>query len=213
MTRNDRTRGAGWLSRLLAALQGLVLLVAAAVALWLIISFPLWWYDAPRIPLPVPVAVAGHEELITLSDEAAGIGRIEFGRWRGELEIRFANAWAQWFYIVVGLGQILLVALILNRLRLATGAFARGEGLSRNTASHLRWAGALMIVEAIIAPGIAMSVSALVVNQLGVTGSSLMVDWLSEFGQHGLIGGWVILILSEAVRQGAELRDDQSLTI
>lgn len=213
MTRNQRTHGAGWLSRLLAVFQGLVLLIAAAAALWLVISFPLWWYDAPRIPLPVSVAVAGHEQLITLPPEAAGIGEIDTGRWRGDLEIRFANAWAQWFYVAVGLGQILLVALIFHYLRVATGSFARGEGLSRSTARSLRWAGGLMILEAIIAPGIAAIVSTLVVNQLSVAKGTLTMDWMSEFGQSSFISGWVVLILSEAVRQGAELLDDQSLTV
>ena len=70
-----------------------------------------------------------------------------------------------------------------------------------------------MILEAIVAPGTAMLASALVIHQLEITEGSLMVDWLSDFGRNGFIGGWVVLILSEAVRQGADLRDDQALTV
>jgi hypothetical protein len=36
---------------------------------------------------------------------------------------------------------------------------------------------------------------------------------VSEFGQNSFISGWVVLMLSEGVRQGAELRADQTFTV
>ena len=46
-----------------------------------------------------------------------------------------------------------------------------------------------------------------------IAGAALTVNWFREFGQGGFISGWIVLILSEVFRQGAEMKQDQSLTI
>jgi hypothetical protein len=210
MARIQNTHGARPLSRLMAVLVGIVLAVAVATSIWLVVSFPLWWADAPRIGLPVGVSVEGADLPIGLGSE---LGQIEAETWRGELEIELSNAWSQWFYTVVLLGQILLAALILNRLRRVVAAFSRGEGLHQDTARNLRWAGGLMVLESIVSPAIGATVSWLALQYTSASGVPLGVDWSSEFSQHGFLAGWVLVILSEALRQGAELRDEQSLTV
>jgi len=56
-------------------------------------------------------------------------------------------------------------------------------------------------------------VSKFVLHSLDFTGGELTVNWFREFNEGGFFSGWIILILSEVFRQGAEMKRDQSLTI
>jgi hypothetical protein len=187
-----------------------VSLVAVAGTLWLVVSFPLWWSDAPRLGLPVPLAVAEDHEPIPLTTD---LGIIETTEWRGDLEVQFDDAWTQWVYTLVLLVQIFLAAMILDRLRRVVSAFARAEGLGRIPARDLRWAGGLMVLESVLTPAISALVSSLVLGHIASGEVPLGVDWSSGFSQHGFLAGWVLVILSAALQQGAELRDEQSLTV
>lgn len=210
MARIDGTHGARPLGRLMSLLFFVVSLVALAGALWLVVSFPLWWSDAPRLGLPVPLAVAEDHEPLPLTTD---LGIIETAEWRADLEVQFADAWTQWGYTLVLLIQIFIAAMILDRLRRVVSAFARGEGLGRVPARDLRWAGGLMVLESVVTPAISALVSSLMLSHVVSGEVRLAVDWSSGFSQHGFLAGWLLVILSAALQRGAELRDEQSLTV
>lgn len=211
--RSFRTHGAGWLTKLIGLLQTLVLIALAACVLWLIISFPLWWGDAPRLALPLAVGITPAADLVTYADTADSLQHRELSRVRGDLTVKFANPWTQWIYIFCAVLEILLVFMITGILRRIVGSIAKGQAFSGMNARRLRWLGLLFITESVYGTGVSALLTSRVIKGMELNGGQLHVDWTSEVGQASFITGWIILVLSEVFRQGAELQTDQSLTV
>lgn len=213
MTRQNRTHGAGWLVRLLALGQIFMGFVLAATALWLLATLPVWWSDPPRLPLNIEVAINPETDFITLDLESSPFREYELGRITGELKVKLAGAWAQWIYLVFALLEIVLIFLILHFLRKIVRSVSTGEIFSGVNAKRLRWVGSLLIIESLFYGGASALITGMNIHDLNVTGSELTVHWFLEISHGGFISGWILLILSEVFRQGAEMKQDQSLTI
>lgn len=213
MNRSKRTHGARWLAKLLGLGQILITITVAATAIWLLVTFPVWFPDAPRLALPVEVAVFPDGDFLSLKTETSPFQEYELKGLAGELEVKFSGAWTQWVFVFFGLLEFLLVLLILVFLRKIVSSIATGEAFSTTNAKRLRWVGGLLILEALFAPGASTLVSGMAIKGVETAGGELTVNWFRDFGQGGFFTGWIILILSEVFRQGAEMKQDQSLTI
>jgi hypothetical protein len=73
--------------------------------------------------------------------------------------------------------------------------------------------GGLLILESLFGPGASILISKLTLHGVDTVGGTLTVNWFRDFAQGGFVSGWIVLILSEVFRQGAEMKQDQSLTI
>jgi hypothetical protein len=213
MKKTNRTHGARWLAKLIGLGQIVIGAAVVGAALWMLITFPVWWGDAPRIPLPVDVGILAESDFLALESTDTPFRTWELGLMRGELEVTFASPWAQWAIVFLGLQEFVLVFLILHFLRKIVGSISAGEAFSAVNAGRLRWVGGLLILEAIFGPGAAVIVSKVALHGLDFTGGELTVNWFRDFGEGGFVSGWIILVLSEVFRQGAEMKREQSLTI
>lgn len=213
MSRTNRTHGARWLARLLGLGQLLIAITTAATAGWLLVTFPVWFSDPPRLELPVDMEIAPDTDLFPLEPGTSGVREMELNRLVGELDLKFENAWAQWVFIFLMLQEFLLILLILMFLQKIVASIATGEAFSRANAGRLRWVGGLLILEALFGPGASTLVSQMALRGIEAGGATLTVNWFREFGQGEFVSGWIVLILSEVFRQGTEMKQDQSLTI
>jgi hypothetical protein len=212
--RRRGTHGAGWLNGLLAVFQIGIGIIVVGVALWLVISLPLWWADAPRPMLPMAVAIDPTATDLLPAESVTGVLReVSVERIRGDLAVQFASPWAQWLYIFFGLQQVVIVYLVVSLLRKVVASAARGVALSRENAKRLRWVGLLFLLEAVYAPGVSSLLTGRLLDDVAVPDAKLLVDWGSDLGSHNFVTGWIVLVLSEVFRQGAELRDDQAYTV
>jgi|GEM_PF-2662079 len=213
MTGTTRTHGARWLARLLSLGLILVAILAAASAAWLLVTLPVWFSGAPRLPLPIEVAISPDHEALTLEPGTSPFREYEIDRFRGDLKVKFEGAWTQWLFVFFALQEFILILLILMFLRKIVASIATGEAFSATNARRLRWVGGLIILEALFGPGASTLISWLAIKGLQTAGGELTVNWFRDFSQAGFVAGWIILILSEVFRQGAEMKRDQSLTI
>jgi hypothetical protein len=213
MTRTTHTHGARWLAKLISLGQLVIAVLVAASAGWLLVTFPVWFADAPRIPLPVEVGISPDHEILTLEEGTSPFREFTFDRISGDLKVKFEGAWTQWLFVFFALQEFVLVLLILMFLQKIVASIATGEAFSAVNAKRLRWVGVLMIIEAIFGPGASAMISGLVIKNLQTVGGEVTVNWFRDFAQGGFFTGWIILILSEVFRQGAEMKQDQSLTI
>lgn len=213
MTPTTRTHGARWLAKLLSLGQILVAILVAASAGWLLVTFPVWFADAPRLPLPIEVAVSPDHEILKLEQGTSPFREFEFDRFSGDLKVKFENAWTQWLFVFFALQEFVLVLLILMFLQKIVASIATGQAFSSTNAKRLRWVGGLMILEALFGPGASAMISGLAIKSLQTAGGEMTVNWFRDFAQGGFFTGWVVIILSEVFRQGAEMKQDHSLTI
>lgn len=213
MENKHHAHGARRLTRLLGLGQIVVGAASLGALLWMAISFPVWWADAPRLPLPVEVAVQPAQDLLAANSTGNPFRSWDTARVAGEFEVEFVNPWAQWLYLLFALQEFVLAFLILHFLRRIVGSISRGEALSTANATRLRWIGFLMIIERAFAPGASVLVSKAALQGLDFTGGNLSVMWFRDFGWGGFMAAWVVVVLSEVFRQGAELKREQSLTI
>ena len=212
----DRLRGAhgaGWLARLLTLATAAIGALLVAGVLWLLVSCPLWWPGAPRLPLPawveLPAAAAPTPDPAT----AAQLEDIALRHLRAEVELRFAGPWRQWLYVFFALQELALLVVALLLLRHVVSDLSRGNVFTHANARRLRWLGLVLLVEAIYAPGISSALSQWLTGGLTFAGEPLRIDWRQSLGGAGLASAWIVLVLSEAFRQGADLREEQSLTV
>ena len=70
-----------------------------------------------------------------------------------------------------------------------------------------------LIIEAIFGPGASTLIAKVALHGFDFTGGELTVNWFRDFASGGFFTGWIILILSEVFRQGADMKREQSLTI
>ncbi len=208
-----RTLGAQWLNILLAISQFVLLCILVFGVLWLVITVPVWFPGAPRIPLPLSVAVDPGSSLLEVAPDALPLDSVHIEDWRGDLEVRFTNPWHQWLYIFFGLQIVALVMFSLRYTRHFVAAVAEGRMLTLDNARRLRNAGILVIVASIYAPGAASLLSHWVITGVEAEGARLLVDWSGELRSGDLTTGWLILIIAEALRRGAVLEEEQSLTV
>jgi len=213
MKNPNRTHGARWLAMLIGLGQIVIGAAAAGAVLWMLISFPVWWGDAPRVPLPIEVGIRAESDFLALESTDTTFRTWELGRMNAKLEVTFASPWAQWAYLYLALLEFVLVFLILHFLRKIVGSISAGEAFSALNAGRLRWVGGLLILEAIFGPGAAVIVSKVALQSLDFIGGELTINWFRDFSEGGFFSGWIILILSEVFRQGAEMKREQSLTI
>jgi len=211
MSHRSNDHGARWLHRLLSLVYGCLACVVVALAVWLVVSFPLWWPGAPRLPLPglVEFPAAAWPVL----DAAASPAGVEIDAVHGIVKARFVDPWHQWAGLLLGAASLALMALAVGLLRLIVGSLAQGDVFSRANARRLRWLGALMLAESLATPLFAILLSRWIVAGLTAGGAPLGVDWGPEIDGASFATAWVVLILSEVFRQGADLRDDQTLTV
>ena len=209
----NRAHGARWLSGILGLGQILVGLAAVGALLWVLISFPVWWSDAPRIPLPVHVGLPSEPGLFDLDTAGGPFRSWDLDRVGGELEVEFANPWAQWLYFFFAVQEFVIVYIILLFLRRILGTVPLGEAFSADNAKRLRWVGALLILEALFGPGASTLIAGAALHGVESTGGSVDVNFFQEFGTGGLFTGWIVLVLSEVFRQGADMKREQQLTI
>ena len=213
MTRTNRTHGAKWLARILGLGQLLIAIVIAVTAGWLLVSFPVWFPDPPRLDLPMDMEISPDTGLLPLEPGSSGVRDLKMNRLVGELELKFESPWAQWIFIFLVLQEFVLILLVLMFMQKIVASIATGEAFSQANAGRLRWVGGLLILAALFGPGASTLVSQMALRGMEIGGASLTVNWFREFGQGEFISGWIVLILSEVFRQGAEMQKDQSLTI
>ncbi len=210
-----RTHGGGLFSKLLVLILIFFSFVSIITLLWLLISFPLWWPDAPRISLPFAVMLsAGIEGVFNnISFSSELLQSIEFRYWRGDLNVLLINPWHQWFYILFAFAGFCVVVLNFHFLHKVVKAISCGQALNHQNANYLKWAGLLMILLSVYFPALSIFTSFWLLEGLIESGNQLSVDWISEIEQGSFISGWILLTVSEAVRQGSELQDEQVFTI
>lgn len=213
MKSTGSTHGARWLANLIGLGQIIIGAAAMGTVLWMLISFPVWWGDAPRIPLPVEVTIFAESDFLALESADSPFRTWELGRMSGELEVTFDSPWTQWAFVFLVLLEFVMVFLILHFLRKIVASISAGEAFSAANAGRLRWVGGLLILEAIFGLGAAIIVSKVALHGVDFTGGELTVSWFRDFSEGGFFSGWIILILSEVFRQAAEMKREQSLTI
>ena len=209
------TQGAGWLYKFMGVLQGLTGLYLVAVALWLIISLPLWWPSAPRLSLPLSVDLFQSEEMISLTADNTAIH--DFIAWKafhGELSTKFAGAWDQWIYLLIlGVGKI-ITYLFIRELRKIVGSVAQGQAFSQTNANRLRTLAILIfsttLYESIVIAGFCRwALGSFVYLGKGIAATGFM----DIFDMDQILIIWVLFVLSEVFRRGAVITKEQSLTI
>jgi hypothetical protein len=186
--RRRGTHGAGWLTGVLTVFQLGIGLVAVAID-------------------PTTTDLLPAERVSDVLRE------VNVERIRGDLAVKLENPWSQWLYIFFGLQQIVIVLLVVTLLRKVVASVAHGEALSRANAKRLRWVGLLFLLEAVYAPGISSLLTGRLLDAVVVPGAKLLVDWGTDLGGHNFVTGWIVLVLSEVFRRGAELREDQAFTV
>ena len=211
--RENRAHGARWLARLLTIGKVIIGIAAAASLLWVIVTLPVWFESAPRLPLPVEVAISPDPDLITTGSDISPFQTSELIRVQGELEVEFRNAWAQWLYVFFAMQEFIIVFLILHFMSRIVGSIGRGEAFSAENAIRLRWVGGLMILESRFGPGASTLIAGAALRGVEFAGGTLSVDFFKEFGAGGLFTGWIVIVLSEVFRQGAAMKREQQLTI
>lgn len=206
-------QGVRWLHRLLSLSYCLVVILAVVTAVWLLVSLPVWYPDAPRVPLlgMVMVPAAAWPTLVTAPD--AGVSELEIVEVHGILRARFENPWSHWVFLFIFSLGVGLCAVVLFLLLRIVGSIADRDVFTRANARRLRWLGLALVVEAVASPVAVYAMSRLAIGGVTVAGAPFAVDWKSEFDWTSFVGAWIVLILSEVFRQGADLRDDQSLTV
>jgi hypothetical protein len=186
MTPTLRTHGAKWLALLLGFGQFLITVAVIGTTVWLVVTFPVWFSGAPRLPLPVEVSVIPDSDFLTLEPGTSPFREYEMGRLEGELEVKFEGAWTQWIYIFFALQEFLLIMFILVFLQRIVASTATGEAFSRANAKRLRWVGGLLILESLFGPGAATLISKLTLHGVDTIGGTLSVNWFRDFAQGGL---------------------------
>ena len=209
----NRAHGARWLAGLLGLGQIRVGIAAVGALLWMLISFPVWWSDAPRLHLPVHIGIEPDPGGFALDASDGPFRTWDLDRIAGEMEVEFANPWAQWLFFFFAVQEFVIVFLVLHFLRKILGSVPAGEAFSTTNAKRLRWVGALLIIEALFGPGASTLIAGAALRGVEFAGGTLSVDFFKEFGAGGLFTGWIVIVLSEVFRQGAAMKREQQLTI
>ncbi len=207
--------GAGWLYKLMVLIQGLSIIFLAIVAIWLIVSFPVWWSSAPRISLPINVEL--HPSAISISTTAENTTVLDFSTGRsfsGALNTKFSNPWAQWIYIlIIGL-QNTIAFFIIQKLRQIVGSIAEGLAFSHQNANRLQILGILFFCMAIFDSVVVAGFSFWAAGNFTSPGGGLnATNFLSVVDMKTFVIIWIIFVFSEVFRQGAKISKEQSLTI
>lgn len=213
MSRHSKTQGANWLNALLGVSQFILLAILVFGGLWLLITLPVWRPDAPRIPLDMTLVVDPNSSLIEIAPAALPLDTARIVDWRGDLRLKFTNPWHQWLYLFFGLQVVALVMFSIRYIRHFVASVAEGKVLTRDNARLLRWAGILMILGSLYAPGASALLSHWVLPGVEAEGARLHVGWPGPGTGGDITTGWLMLIISEALRRGAELEEDQALTV
>jgi hypothetical protein len=162
--------------------------------------------------VPVEVELSPDSGLLPFDSDSPFTGS-QMDRLTGDLDAQFANPWAHTAFLFFALQEFVIALFIVFFLGHIVGSISAGEAFSAANAKRLRWVGGLMILERLAAPGYSAIVSKIAMSGLDVPGATLRVSWFEDFGHGGIIAGWIVLILSEVFRQGAEMKREQSLTI
>jgi len=214
-TSSQNTHGAGWLYKLMGLILGLSAAFLIIIALWLITSFPGWWSSAPRISLPLSVDFYPSEEMISLAPENTKISHCEVGRsFGGVVTAKFRSPWDQWIYILIfGLGKIILF-LFVRELRRIVGSIAQGLAFSNQNARRFRKLSVLIFSRAAFDSVIVAGFTTWTMDSFVSSGRGMKAShFLDVFDTDTIIIIWVLFVLSEVFRQGAEMSKEQSLTI
>lgn len=214
-TPSQNVQGAGWLFKLMGLIQGITGLFLIAVALWLVISLPVWWSTAPRISLPLFVDLYPSEEVISLNPESTVIQEFKTCKtFECVVNTKFADAWVQWFYIlIIGLGKIISYMFI-KVLRQIVGSVAQGQAFSHANANRLHMLAiyifSITLYESIVVAGFCYwALSGFLYLGDGMKPTGIF----DVFDMDQMLIIWVLFVLGEVFRRGAEMTKEQSLTI
>lgn len=210
----QNTHGAGWLYKLMWLIQSLSVAFLLFITVWLIISFPVWWSSAPRISLPLFVDLNPSGEMISVTPENTKILSFSPGEFKGELDIKFENAWAQWIYIVIIGLQNIVALMIIRELRQIVGSIHKGLAFSHENARRLRMLGLLIFCMAVCDSVLVAGFCRWAVGSFTSSGGGLGASYfLGVFDKENVITIWFLFVLSEVFRQGSKMSEEQSLTI
>jgi hypothetical protein len=212
--RRSGTHGAGWLHRLLFILQSLLVVATVTLALWLLFSFPLLKPDPLRSSLPVVIDTGGPVIEGTDNPLLEGLRWASFRQSTRTAYVKFSDAWVQWWYLLIVDLAFVLSIWELNLVRRVVRSVASGDPFTAANARLLRIVGALLLLESVTTSGAERLFNEVILNGIFIDGGRVLVEWggAGWFSQS-IYAAWIVLILSEVFRQGAALRDEQSLTV
>lgn len=213
MTLRSTLFGAGWLHGLLTVAIGITGLVGILFVFFLLAYLPVWTGTDSSRGLPASFKLPESAWPVVGSDMSRADAAVKLESIRGVLRGTAVSPWRHWFLLVSmlpGFASLLAMFVLLRRI---VGSIRQGDVFAEANARRMRWLGLLLIAEAVIYPLWSIWTSQQILAGLTVGGMPLGVDWASEIDPTSFVSGWIVLILSEAFKQGARLRDDQSLTI
>ena len=205
--------GAGWLYKVMTILRGLILVLLTVTVFWLVFSVPIWRPGVPKVSLTLSVAIDPAIELLSITPRNSPLNSLETKTINTRVKVGTNNPWIQWFYYFFFAQIIVIAYFYLDYLRKIVGSVTAGEAFSSQNAQRLRRMGILTIGLAIYSPAINTAYSYWILDKLNVDGGTLMMNWTNELSLSSIITGWVLIILSEVFRQGATMREEQTLTI
>ena len=204
--------------RVVRALTGFVsiayfgLFFLAAVVLIGLPALKLVAGDDPDWVIGLPVPVASLDSSATVVTRW-GDARLELEDTRGSLRLPVGTVpwWlfaVLWSYVAVAGAMMLL---FLHHLRRIFQRVRGGAPFDATNALRLRWLGLLALTFAVMG-GVAQLVTSLVVRRGLISERVEMSHGLSVDGSV-VFFGLVLLALAEIFRRGAELEEDQALTV
>lgn len=204
--------GSRWFQRLIALLFVLVGLTTVLMTIYTIICCPLWWPGAPRPEIPAEVKVVLMDDPISVTTTASFLDGVAIWNLRGELVTKFRSAWAEWAWqllLLLMFGFILWILRLLDRI---VNEVVKGHPFTLDNARRLRTIGLLVVFESLLTPAASYATSVWLVGKVEATG--VVLSPTNEWGSmSAFLLGSLIIIIAEAFRHGAAMREEQELTV
>lgn len=218
MPEQTRRLGGRWLQRLISLLFVLTAMLNVLVIIIVIVNCPLWWSHEPMMQLntvvkivPLAGAVAAAEPFEIVSTSPA-LERAMIDAMEGRLSLVFHSGWIGWVFalmVPVILGLALWILWILDRL---VTDLLSGRSFTEENASRLRLIGMLVVVASIVEPGSDFLMSMWLEKQVEVAGAELLPA-IPHNSLPVFMLGWLVVIIGEAFRRGAAMREEQEWTV
>jgi len=216
MSRRKQAHGGRWLQRLITVMFMTTVLACILVAIFELVTFPLWWSGAPRPLINATVQLVPHGSGTSSLFVAEGAGSFVESAYidnlHGRVNVHSVSPWWSWLFTMLApvyLGLTLWILWLLDRV---VSGIMSGTGFTYRNAVRLRTMGLLVVIESVASPAAEFIASIWLGRQVEVEGVSVLAAW-PELSLPSFLLGWLIVIIGEAFRHGASMREEQELTV
>jgi hypothetical protein len=211
-----RSRGGRWLQRLITVMFVTAAIACILAAIFEVVTFPLWFRGdlQPLINATVELVPQGEgvEALFPAEGTASFVESAFIDDLHARVNISSVSRWWSWLFTLLAPVSLGLTLWILWLLDHVVAGIVSGSAFTEENAVRLRTIGLLVVIESLASPALEFLASTWIGRQVEVAGASVIaafpVPSLSAF-----LMGWLVVIVGEAFRHGAAMREEQELTV